>query len=273
VTVSLHDLPGLHTTRASVLALDYPGRIQHVIVDGGSGPEVERWLTEQSGDVVWVSEPDGGIYRAMNKGIALADGDVLWFMNSSDTFHSPTSATSALAGLADPRAQWGYGRSEWLRPGTGEIDSLHGPRRFVRSLHALGRQTLPHQAAFFGADLLAEVGSYQPEIHITADQVLMMRCAAVRKPRVVADVLCNFDMTGVSTARTRRQHWAGMRAGRRMGGVTVTGSQRLDDAVSISIESVERVLRRIRHGRPQPPATWPVATADTGSPATPQAPR
>lgn len=249
VTVSYRDLPGLQATRASVLALDYPGRVQHVIVDGGSGTEVEQWLAAQTGDLTWVSEPDGGIYPAMNKGIALATGDVVWFMNSADTFHATDSATVALTGVADPRHSWGFGRSEWYRPGTGELDSRHGPRRYLRALHAFGRQTVPHQAAWFGADLLARVGDYPSNVPIAADQVLMMRCAAVTRPRVLPTVLCNFDMTGVSTGRSRRQHYQGMREGRRLGGVSITGSQWLDDLASRTIETVERALRRIRHGR------------------------
>lgn|GEM_PF-423655 len=267
VTVSFRDLAGLQATRASVLALDYPGRVQHVIVDGGSGPEVEQWLAEQTGDIVWVSEPDGGIYPAMNKGIAMADGDVLWFMNSADTFHAVDSATIALADLPNPRRAWGFGRSEWHRPGTGEVDSVHGPRRFVRALHALGRQVVPHQAAFFGAELLARVGGYQPEIRIAADQVLMMRCAVAVRPRVLPDVLCNFDMSGVSTGQTRAQHYTGMRQGRRLGGITVTGSQRLDDLASHGVEVVERLRdrgRRDPHQTHATPAPEPaVATTTT----------
>lgn len=246
VTVSFRDPEGLRQTRTSVLAQDYPGRLEQVVVDGGSGNEVRTWLSGQTGDIVWVSEPDGGIYDAMNKGIAMASGDLLWFMNSADTFHATDSVATAMARLRpgiDPRGQWGFGRSVWLRPGSGVVDEVHGPRRYRRQLHLLGTQVVPHQAAFVGADLVAAAGEYRTDVPIAADQVLLMACASRVQPVVLADVLCDFDTTGTSTRQTRRQHYAGMRRGRRAAGLTVTGVQWLDDAASLAVQAADSLRR------------------------------
>lgn len=265
VTVSFRDPEGLRRTRSSLLAQHYPGRLQHVVVDGGTGAEVSDWLANQTGDLSWVSEPDGGIYHAMNKGIAMADGDLLWFMNSADTFHADDSVRTAMAALrpgTDPREQWGFGRAEWHRPGSREADSVHGPRRYLRVLHALGRQTIPHQAVFLGASLVARLGRYEPEVGITADQALMMRCAREVAPVVLPDLLCDYDMTGVSSQQTRAEHWAAMRRARRLSGVRVTGSRRLDDLLSRALQGVERFRERRPRQVAQPVVPPPMAQGD-----------
>ena len=258
VTVSYRDLAGLRATRASVLAQQYPGRVQHVIIDGGSGDAVADWLAQQQSDVSWVSEADDGIYHAMNKGIDRSEGDVLWFMNSADTFHRTDSLRTAMAALRRPRLQWGFGRAAWHRPGSREIDSVHGPRRYFRRVHALGRHTLPHQAVFFGADLIEQVGRYRADIGITADQGLMMRCARVAEPLVLSDILCNYDTGGVSSRQSPAEHWAAMRRARRLSGITVTGSQWIDDVLSRAWQAVAQVRRRVR------PARAPAELATTG---------
>ncbi len=88
VTNSLDDLAGLKTTAASVgeqTLFDY----EWIVVDGGSQDGTRQWLDAQT-DLTWVSEPDQGIYDAMNKGLDRATGDYVIFMNAGDAFADPT---------------------------------------------------------------------------------------------------------------------------------------------------------------------------------------
>jgi glycosyltransferase involved in cell wall biosynthesis len=246
ITVTFRDLPGLKKTRQSVLAQEYAGTVQHVVIDGGSGPEVREYLaSEDQSRLDWISEPDDGIYDAMNKGIVNARGDVLWFMNSADVFGSKLSLQQALAGLANPRETWGYGFSRWLRP-DGSFDSMHGVHPYNRRAHVLGRLIVPHQASFFGTELLDRIGNYPLNVPIAADQVLMMRASAVSSPVFVPEFLCTFDMQGVSTARSRTDHYRGIREARRDADIHFYRSHVADDAASYAIQALEKTGRGVR---------------------------
>ena len=255
VTVSFRDPIGLKVTRASVLAQDYPGELEHIIIDGGSGDEVVEWLSAQDSSLVWVSEPDGGIYDAMNKGAALASGDVLWFMNSADAFSGPDVAAHAMGLLDSPRTQWVLGKSHWINPTTGKIDSVHGPARYSRLRHMMGQQVVPHQASAVGIELFRTVGGYRTDIGIAADQIFMVECASQVAPQVSPRVLCDFDITGVGSKQTRAQHFAGTRQSRRKAGVTFTGSQLLDDGLSYGLQVIDPLWHQlgVLHKKLRPP--------------------
>jgi putative colanic acid biosynthesis glycosyltransferase len=89
ITVCRNDLKGLETTFESI-KIQNCDDFEWWVVDGGSADGTVEWLGENHrlrGS--WISEPDNGIYDAMNKGIGLAAGDYLLFMNSGDMFADP----------------------------------------------------------------------------------------------------------------------------------------------------------------------------------------
>lgn len=252
ITVSFNDLAGLKATRASVQDHDYPGHLEHIIVDGGSGQEVENFLAT-SGVLRWVSEPDDGIYPAMNKGIQMACGDILWFMNSADTFAAPSAIRCAVAMLTDPPRQWGYGKVHWLHP-NGSLHSVQGREKYRRGRHLLGRDMVPHQGAFFGRRIVEQVGGYRSDHPVAADQDFILSCAAITPPVVCHSTLALFDTQGISGSLTRRQHYTNMRNLRESRRETITGSRYLDrllDTATVAGEVAVRVakgaLRRVRN--------------------------
>jgi glycosyltransferase involved in cell wall biosynthesis len=89
ITVNYNDANGLERTIESVISQTFHD-FEFIVIDGGS--------TDGSVDVIkkyeshidyWVSEPDGGIYQGMNKGLRQAKGDYVNFMNGGDCFHAP----------------------------------------------------------------------------------------------------------------------------------------------------------------------------------------
>ena len=87
ITAVLNDRDALVRTRQSVL--DQTGvDIQHVVIDGGSSDGVAELLTQWSADsnLRFLSEPDSGVYDAFNKGLRLADGDSIGFLNAGDVY-------------------------------------------------------------------------------------------------------------------------------------------------------------------------------------------
>ena len=91
ITINYNNKDGLEMTINSVLGQSFQG-FEYIIIDGGS--------TDGSIDIIkkyesridyWVSEPDNGVYNAMNKGIRKATGDYINFMNSGDAYHSSSA--------------------------------------------------------------------------------------------------------------------------------------------------------------------------------------
>ncbi|HLW09705.1 MAG TPA: glycosyltransferase, partial [Fermentimonas sp.] len=76
--------------------------VEHVIVDGNSTDNTVRVIQKYDNEkLVWISEPDEGLYHAMNKGISISSGNYLCFLNAGDTFHSIDSVESIMSAIKD----------------------------------------------------------------------------------------------------------------------------------------------------------------------------
>ena len=88
----------------NVLSQSYPN-IEYIVIDGGSTDgTVDIIRRYESGLAYWVSEPDKGIYDAMNKGLQKATGDYVWFINAGDTLCSSRKSDRVRCVLQNERA-------------------------------------------------------------------------------------------------------------------------------------------------------------------------
>ena len=86
ITVTLNNGPGLERTIQSVKCQTFKS-YEHIIIDGGSKDETLAIINKYSDSIaLWISEPDDGIYDAMNKGMSMAKGKYLNFLNAGDTY-------------------------------------------------------------------------------------------------------------------------------------------------------------------------------------------
>jgi len=164
ITVCFDAMTVLPRTTASLRAQQDAPSVEWVVVDGGSTDGSVDWLAAQQPDV-FVSEPDGGIYDAMNKAIALARGEWLFFLNAGDAFADArvlADVTSAMD--AAPAAEIVYGDVMYF----GE----RGERR--HRFHWLTRRRLLfgdlcHQAVFSRRSLYLRHGLYDLRLRWNAD--------------------------------------------------------------------------------------------------------
>ena len=150
VTVVFQDPEGLERTIRSVLEQSYEN-VQFVVIDGGS-KDATADVLERYGDRidVVVSEPDKGIYDAMNKGISHIDGDYAVFMNAADTFTKPDTLEKVAPHL-DGASDVVYGHRNYVRgSGTSVLQKSHPPE-YVKQ-----RMPYCHQSAFYRASVLRE---------------------------------------------------------------------------------------------------------------------
>lgn len=203
VTISFKDLEGLRRTVDSVRAQQYDGEIEHIVIDGGSGDDVEAYLSScEAGFAYWHSKPDKGRYDAMNQGIEKVTGDLVWLMHSADCFSDPhaiASVADAIAGQGPPHQVWGYGKANRV-DGDGKLVNVWDSIPFDIVKFATARLPIPHQATFVGAALSRRLGPYSLDFGISADQLYILRAAFVRPPVTVDRVVCDFDTSGAGSA-------------------------------------------------------------------------
>lgn len=104
ITATYNSGKTVRDTIESVLAQNYTDW-EHIIVDGCSKDNtvgiIREYEPQYKGRLKWISERDKGIYDAMNKGIAMATGDIIGLLNSDDFYFSPNSLSMVANGLAD----------------------------------------------------------------------------------------------------------------------------------------------------------------------------
>jgi glycosyltransferase involved in cell wall biosynthesis len=167
ITIAINNLQGLRDTVASVQA-QRGMNIEHIVIDGGSSDGSTDYLRSLGSHVRWVSEPDAGIYDAQNKGIRLARGRFLLFLNSGDHFVDENSLTMAAARLDETDLQ----SFDIICRGHPQ---LHGGRDFVKAapdhptFSYFAHHTLPHQSTFIRRELFERHGEYDTSLKIVAD--------------------------------------------------------------------------------------------------------
>lgn len=99
ITISFNDFVGLRRTCAS-LEEQIHQDFEWVVIDGGSGIDVVKWLNSNQRVNKYISEPDRGIYDAMRKGLILASGRYVIFLNSGDVFCSSDAVSVILKNIS-----------------------------------------------------------------------------------------------------------------------------------------------------------------------------
>lgn len=168
VTVNLNNKDGLKKTIKSVLSQSWKD-LQLIIIDGDSTDGSKDIIKEYQDHCTWISEPDNGIYQAMNKGISLASGEYLLFLNSGDTFYRDDTIESTIPDLNHEDIIYGNawfikGNKQWEEKYPSEISFL-----FFYSF------TLNHQSSFIKKDLFLKYGLYREDIKINADWEFFIR--------------------------------------------------------------------------------------------------
>lgn len=169
ITVNFNMAAGLARTIASIEAQRY-ANLEFIVIDGGSiDGSVELVRRHEDRIAGWLSEPDRGIYDAMNKGVRQATGEWLIFMNAGDTFHDYTVVSDIFSGPQDD-ADIIYG----------DMVRSYERENVQRLVPALPLSALPlrmpcsHQSLFTRRPLLQEM-PFSNELSIAADHDFLLR--------------------------------------------------------------------------------------------------
>lgn len=170
------------------------GGYESIVVDGGSSDGTAAFLHREKRIARYVSEPDRGVYDAMNKGLRLCRGDFVIFMNAGDEFFNPRVLERAAAVLrAHPDCRFLFGDACLV----GE----DGHCRFREYDAPVTTQNICHQSIFYDRRLFAELGMYDERYRIVADYDFNLRAIAGNGvvPYHFSYPVCRFYEGGLSS--------------------------------------------------------------------------
>lgn len=195
ITVNYNDLNGLKKTVQSVRT-QTSQEFEHIIIDGGStDASVEYIKKHQDSFSYWVSEPDKGVYNAMNKGIEQASGEYLLFLNAGDHFRNEQSLQRALTHLSGEHIIYF------------NLHVVEGSRDFTKtypsrlSFSYFVEDTLPHPATFIKKTAFAKAGTYREDFKIVSDWKFFIDaiCRYQLSYKKVSDTITTFYIGGMSS--------------------------------------------------------------------------
>jgi glycosyltransferase involved in cell wall biosynthesis len=166
ITVTMNNLNGLKRTLTSALTQSFSD-YEIIVIDGDSSDETKTYLESINSDSVrWISEPDGGIFDAMNKGIQLSCGNWLIFMNSGDSFANAEVLANVHSYLCPDYA---------VVYGNYNLDNCKKRVALpIKHLGVCGLMT-SHQAIFINKELCGQILSYNCRFRICSDYDLLCR--------------------------------------------------------------------------------------------------
>ncbi|MDD3079177.1 MAG: glycosyltransferase family 2 protein [Paludibacter sp.] len=197
ITINYNNASGLEKTIKSVIAQTFKD-FEYLIVDGDSRDNsvqiIETLLKNSDCTFSFVSEPDDGIYNAMNKGIKKAKGEYCLFLNSGDELISGSVLNDVFNVMQQPTADILIGNE--LR------DNHIIKTKFPVTFFDLYSSSLPHQSTFIRRELFYRVGFYNENFKIVSDwefwlkSIIIFNCSVIKIDFLIA----NYNITGISNS-------------------------------------------------------------------------
>jgi len=212
VTITYNDIVGLRRTVES-LGRQTCRHFQHVVIDGGSADGSVDWVLghASSRDTRVVSEPDDGIYDAMNKGLRHADGTLVTFLNAGDAYSDARVLERAVQHHQDHGWDWGHGLARIVNDDGHQVRPL-GDTSYSWWRHAFGRNTIVHQTVFVRTSVLRAIDGFDLRFPVAADFHVLLQLGRRNPPGLWSDVDVEFLVGGVSDRRFALALWEMHRA-------------------------------------------------------------
>ena len=200
ITVCYNAAAHIDQTIRSVVAQDHQD-IEHILIDGGSTDGTQARI-ERYREVIahFVSEPDHGVYDAMNKGLRLATGEVIVFVNAGDMIASRGCISYMVKTFEESDAEAIYGDAYMVDP-----QDIRVVRRFWKG-GEYKRENFrkgwmpPHLGTYIRKSVYDRFGLFNEQLKVSADYELLFRFMYKNRIRVrhVPKVLVRFRLGGVS---------------------------------------------------------------------------
>ena len=202
ITINRNNSAGLKKTMLSVTSQTFK-EFEYIVIDGAStdgSVEVIRKIESEFAHLKWVSEPDKGIYNAMNKGIRMASGEYIQILNSGDSLAAPDVTERMLKALGEKgNPAILYGNMVKCYPdGHRMVDKCFAGQEIT--MLGMYTGTLNHDPAYIRRELFEKYGYYDESLKIVSDWKWYLQAIILggEKPQYVDMDVTLFDMTGIS---------------------------------------------------------------------------
>ncbi len=173
ITITYNSGKTLASALQSVADQTY-GDIEHIIVDGASKDDTMSIVAQFAHVAQAITEPDRGIYDAMNKGVRLATGDVVGVLNSDDFLTSPTIIADIVHAFG-PQTAAVIGDVGFVSPGNlDKVVRYYSSSNWSPAKFRLGFMP-PHPSFYLRREYYEQYGLYQTDYDIAADYELLIR--------------------------------------------------------------------------------------------------
>ncbi len=202
ITINRNNAAGLRKTIESVVSQTYSD-FEYIIIDGASTDESVNIIKEYADKIdYWVSEPDKGIYNAMNKGIVKAKGKYLLFLNSGDWLVDE----SVVGDFCECKCNNDILVGNTIRINEEFISINESPNNSDFDFDYLFEKSLPHQSSFISSKLFETYGLYDEKLLISGDKEFFIRTLIKHNSTYnhLNRNIAYFDTSGISSQASWR---------------------------------------------------------------------
>jgi len=196
ITPSLNQDRYIERTICSVLGQNYPN-LEYIVVDGGSTDGTIDILKKYEDRLTWISERDSGQSEGINKGMSMATGDIIAFLNSDDMYEPGTFTAVAARFMADSSTMWLTGRCRIIDEEDREIRSIITAYKNLLLTHyryqlLLIANPISQPATFWKKEIVEEIGLFDPEESLVMDYDYWLRIGKRYQPAILGGNLAAF---------------------------------------------------------------------------------
>jgi len=183
ITVSYNSYGTIADTINSVLAQTYPD-IEYIVIDGASSDRTKDIVTSFGQRISrFISEPDKGLYDAINKGIRLATGDIIGILNSDDFFCNNTVIEKVVESFRENEIDAVFGDVQFVDTvTTSKVVRYYSSKHFKTTRFRFGFMPA-HSSFYVKRELFEKLGYYKTDYKIAADYELLIRFLYINKIR------------------------------------------------------------------------------------------
>ncbi len=201
ITINYNNAKGLERTIQSIVQQTFSD-FEYIVIDGGSTDASVDVIKKYANEIsYWVSEPDKGIYNAMNKGVAKAQGEYLLFINSGDELENNKSLEKVSSHLDGKDIV--YFDLILQLPTSRQAKTYPDEITFRYMLY----ETLPHPASFIKKELFTQTGLYDERMKICSDWkfFILALCKHNVSYKHISETFSVFYLDGISSQQSNQE--------------------------------------------------------------------
>ena len=206
ITVSYNSAATISDTLTCIAGQHYDN-VEHIIVDGKSTDNTISVINGFKHVKKVISEPDSGLYEAMNKGLQMATGDIIGILNSDDVYADNAVLNKVAEAFLDSATQCVYGDLQYVQSNNiNRVVRTWKAGKFVRENFLYGWMP-PHPTFFVRREVYDKVGNFNTELKSAADYEMMLRILYkyAYAAAYIPSVLVKMRSGGISNASLRNR--------------------------------------------------------------------